>query len=46
MKAARLVILGVALLAGGAAAFLVSREEPKPVVAKPTNRPGWKRSMS
>jgi pilus assembly protein CpaB len=36
MKAARLVVLGIALLAGGAAAYLASKSEPPPpVVAQP-----------
>jgi pilus assembly protein CpaB len=36
MKAARILVLGVALAAGGAAAFLVSRDdEPKPVPVAP-----------
>jgi pilus assembly protein CpaB len=33
MKAARILVLGIALAAGGAAAFLVSNDEPKPVAA-------------
>ena len=33
MKAARFVVLGIALVAGGAAAFLVSGDDPKPVQA-------------
>ncbi len=39
MKAARLVVLGVALLAGGAAAFLAGGEDPKPVASAPPPPP-------
>src|SRR5580704_5039915 len=41
MKAARLVVLGVALAAGGVAAFIASghREAPPPVVAPPPPPP-------
>ena len=35
MKAARLVVLGVALAAGGIAAYLAARGEPKQEVAAP-----------
>jgi pilus assembly protein CpaB len=39
MKAARLVVLGVALLAGGAAAFLAAGDDPKPVAEAPPPKP-------
>src|SRR6266853_1938289 len=35
MKAARIIILGVALAAGGVAAYLVQSDEPAPVAAPP-----------
>jgi Flp pilus assembly protein CpaB len=35
MKAARILILGVALAAGGVAAYLVTSEEPPPAARRP-----------
>jgi pilus assembly protein CpaB len=36
MKTARLIVLAIAISAGGVAAYLASGSEPKVVVAEPT----------